>query len=159
MNLLLSDYAAIAEIIASIAVILSLVFVGFQMRESNRAGRVNAVQTTWEFEMELAGKMADHAETWNKAVRGQEFSDDIELRRAIILFNMLMSESENRYFQYREGYLENSEWEARRRSLELLVKLPVFLEWQKSISARNHSDAFLAMVKTLTGELETATAD
>jgi len=61
--------------------------------------------------------------------------------------------------QYREGYLENSEWEARRRSLELLVKLPVFLEWQKSISARNHSDAFLAMVKTLTGELETATAD
>ena len=159
MNLLLSDYAAIAEIIASIAVILSLVFVGFQVRESNRAGRVNAVQTTWEFEMELAGKMADHAETWNKAVRGQEFSDDIELRRAIILFNMLMSESENRYFQYREGYLENSEWEARRRSLELLVKLPVFLEWQKSIGARNHSDAFLAMVKTLTGELETATAD
>lgn len=65
----LEQLAALAEIIVSMVVILSLVFVGFQVRESNRAARINAVQTTWEFEMELACKMVDHAEAWNKAVR------------------------------------------------------------------------------------------
>lgn len=145
----LEQGAALAEIIASVAMILSLIFVGFQVRDANKAARINAVQTTWEFEMVLAGKVADHADTWNKAVKGLPFDNDVELRQAIILFNMLLCESENRFFQLREGYLKEEEWDARRRSLELLVKLPIFGEWQKSISARNHSREFLAMVNEL----------
>ena len=39
MDFTLSDFASIAEVIGAVAVIVSLIFVGFQLRETARATR------------------------------------------------------------------------------------------------------------------------
>jgi hypothetical protein len=143
---MLTDYAAIAEIIASIAVIFSLLFVGFQVRDSNRQARANAIQDAASSEIQMSTVLAEHSETWEKAVSGEPFEEKSGLRKAIHLFNILMSDSENRFYQYRQGYLKDQTWQSRLRTLEASSNLPIFNHWRNSLSGQNKSDDFLAML-------------
>ena len=47
MKLKLSDWASLAEVIGSLAVVLSLVFVGFQIQASTKAAQASAYDA-WE---------------------------------------------------------------------------------------------------------------
>ncbi len=91
----LSDLASVAEIIAAIGVILSLLFVGFQIQDGNRETVAATVQASLDSEMFFQAEIARHANTWELVVRGGEFSDGEENRRAIALYGMLMTLYEN----------------------------------------------------------------
>ena len=106
MNLKLSDWSSIAEIVAAIGVILSLLFVGFQVQDGNRETRAATIQASLDSEMHFQAEIARHADTWSKIVYGEALSEGEETRRAIALYNMLMTLYENRFHQYNSGYLE-----------------------------------------------------
>jgi len=61
----LEQGAFLAEIISSIGVIGSLIFVGFQVRGSNRESRSRAVQDAMRFEMDYTLAFATRPETWD----------------------------------------------------------------------------------------------
>ena len=145
---MLSEIAAVAEIIASVGVVLSLLFVGFQLRDSNRQAQVTAIQNATAQEIETTAVFADHYETWDKLVNGEAI-EGRELRKAILLYNILMSETENRYHQYKLGYLHNQSWEGRLASLRKAVTAPVFPLWRQANSGINHSRDFLVLVDDL----------
>ena len=45
----LQDFYLLSQIIASLAVVVTLLFVGFQLKESNRQSRLSALQTSVQF--------------------------------------------------------------------------------------------------------------
>lgn len=145
----LEQFAALAEIIASVAVILSLLFVGFQLRDSNRQARADAIQDATASEIQMSTVFAEHAATWDKVVSGEQIADKVELRKAIHLYNILMSDSENRFYQHRQGYLKEQTWQSRLRTLEASIDLPLFNHWRNSLSGQNKSDDFLALLNDI----------
>ncbi len=145
----LSNLASIAEITASIGVIFSLIFVGFEISDSTREARAATIQSALNSEMNMISVMVDHASTWNDVVTGAPLDGGEEMRRGIMLYNLLMTEAENRFHQYSAGYLDIQSWEGRLASLEPIVSLPMFEIWRTTPGALNHSADFLELLDSL----------
>ncbi len=60
MKAKLSELASAAEIIASIGVVLSLLFVGLQLRDANRETRAATLRSAADTELYLAAEVANH---------------------------------------------------------------------------------------------------
>ena len=64
----------------------------------------------------------------------------------ILLFNLLMTDSENSYHQSESGYLEAGKWEALVSTLTPLVRLPMYEIWKKTIGGLSHSADFMELL-------------
>lgn len=116
----LSDWANLAEILGAMAIVISLVFVGLQISDGNRATRAATAQAASDQTMVLHGELLRYSGTWQKVLDGSELAPGEEHRRGILLFGMVMTENENRALQFESGYLGN-----RRTNLGLFVTLPI----------------------------------
>lgn len=145
----LSKLASIAEIVASIGVILSLIFVGLQVSDSNQETRAATMQAALDSEMFLGATMTNHPEAWEKVITGAPLEDDTERRLGNLLYNLLMVESENRFHQFNAGYLDPQTWEGRVSSLRPLVALPIYEFWRETPGGANHSADFLEFLDDL----------
>jgi len=152
MKLKLKDWASIAEIIAAIGVILSLIFVGLQINEGNQETRAATIQAASDAEAFMIATIVNHAETWNKVVTGAPLESGAETRKGINLYNFLMVGNENRYHQFRSGFLDASSWEGRLSILQPIVRLPIFKIWRESFGAKGHSAEFLELLDRLAEE-------
>ena len=138
--------ALIAEVVSGIAVVISLIYIAVQIRANTREARANAFQLAIQSEMEVAGVFAEYAATWDRVVRGEPIPEGEERRLAILLFNLLMLDSERRYRQFASGYLQAQSWHARQQTLPLIVGLPIFKDWRESLGAKGHAADFLRLV-------------
>lgn len=148
----LEQWAYIGDIVASIAVIASLAYLGVQLRNGNREARARTIQAAQDSEIAVGSILAEHVDTWDKVATGRELTEGKELRLGILLINLLMTEGENRYLQYRSGFLDPATWESRRKTLVRLVNLPIYSSWRPSLGALNHSTEFMALLDRLVEE-------
>jgi hypothetical protein len=148
MKIKLAEWASIAEIIGSVAIVISLIFVGFQISDGNRATRAATTQAILESTMYFQAELTRHPETWVKVIQNGDFSDEVETQRAKSLFNMLMTLHENR-FQMRSSELLMGFTE---RSLRQTVISPFFEIWRESPGAASRSEDFLNYVDNLRAE-------
>lgn len=111
---------------STVGVIVSLIFVGFQLSEANRETRATNTQLALSSEMDLTMAFVNNAAVWDKVVAGAPLAPGQEMRKGIVLFNLLMLESANRFRQFNAGYLDPELWEARKRILPILVKYPIY---------------------------------
>ncbi|MEJ2760741.1 MAG: hypothetical protein P8126_04195 [Gammaproteobacteria bacterium] len=144
-----SQAGSIADVVSGIAVIISLIYLSIQIRDNTKAARANAFQGVIRSEMELAAVFIENAAIWDKVVQGKTIADGEEMRIAIMLYNMFMLDTVRRYRQYSIGYLEAQAWEARRKTLPSIVKLPIFKEWRKSYGAHGQAADFLELLDDL----------
>ena len=142
MNRKLSDWSSIAEIVAAIGVIISLLFVGLQVRDGNRETVAATMQTALELEMRLQSTVALHAGTMYKIRNGQELQEGEEVTRAIALYNMLMTVIENRFHQYNSGYLDRPVTDL----VTPVVKYPIYDAWRPTPAANSRSPEFLKLI-------------
>jgi hypothetical protein len=101
----LQDWASIAEILGAAAVVVSLLFVGFQISDGNRETRAATAQAALDSEMSFQAELLRYAGTWEKVTTGVPLSDREEQRRGIVLYQMMQTLNENRYHQMKSGYL------------------------------------------------------
>jgi hypothetical protein len=140
----LQDWAAVGEIVGAIAVVVTLIYLAVQIRNGNRATRVATIQSALESEIHVSSIFATYADTWETVVTGMPLADGEERRRGIVLYNLLMVESEKRYHQFHAGYLDQKSWDARQESLRKIVALPIYTTWQSTPGAMAHSASFLS---------------
>ena len=148
----LGQFANIAEIIGVLLVLVTLVFLTLQIRQNTKALRSTTIQAVLDSEMEFGKILIDYAGTWNKVLNAEPLADGEELRRAIILFNLFMINSESRYQQHETGFLEPQSWAARLQTLPKILALPIFKEWRASIGGRSHAEDFLELLDKLASE-------
>lgn len=142
----LEQYAAIAEIIGVVSVLVTLVFLTLQVRQNTRALKATTIQAALQSEIDVAAMLLEHASTWHKVMTAAPLEAGEETRKAIGLYNVFMIDTENRYHQYHSGYLGAQSWQARLGTLPRVVALPVFDLWRDSVGALSHSADFLALL-------------
>ncbi len=141
MNQKLSDWASIAEILGAVAIVISLIFVGLQISEGNRETRAATTQAALDAEMVFQTELIRYADVWRNVVVGGDLSDEIATQRAITLFNLLMTQYDNRYQMSKSGYHELSD-----EALRTAVVFPFYDIWRGSGGAAGRSQDFLEYV-------------
>ena len=141
MKIKLADWASVAEILGAIAIVISLYFVGSELSEGNREMRAATTQATLDSAMAFNVEILRYAEVWDKVLSNEVLTDDVNKRRAIVLFNMMLTVNENRYQMWKSGYLEYSE-----DSIKMMVALQIYETWRKSPGAAAHSREFLGFL-------------
>ncbi len=141
MKIKLADWASVAEILGAIAIVISLYFVSSELSEGNRETRAATTQATLDSAMAFNTEILRYADVWEKVLSNGDLSDDVERRRAIILYNTMMTLNENRYQMSKSEYMEYSE-----ESLQGTIDLQIYEVWRKSPGAAAHSTEFLEFV-------------
>ena len=133
----LQDWGAIGEMLGGFAIIVSLLYVGLQIKHGNRETRAATLQSTLDSEMSLQTEAMRYAGTWDKIVTGRHLADGEETRRAILLYNMMMTLYQNRYYQFKTGFLDHPP------VTEDAVTWPMYEVWRTTGGAKNRSPDFL----------------
>jgi len=141
MKIKLADWASVAEILGAIAIVISLYFVSSELSEGNRETRAATTQATLDSAMAFNTEILRYADVWEKVLSNGDLSDDVEKRRAIILYNTMMTLNEIRYQMSKSKYMEYSE-----ESLQGVIDLQIYEVWRKSPGAAAHSTEFLEFV-------------
>lgn len=100
------------EVVAAVGVILSLLFVGFEIRQNTAVARGQARHALAELNQEwlmLMSQDSTAAAIWNKVYGGLpgEISEH-EASRAEMMMTLHLRRLENVYFQYSEGLVDES---------------------------------------------------
>jgi hypothetical protein len=148
----LSDWASVAEIIAAIGVIFSLIFVGLQINEGNLETRAATNQATADAEAFMIVTFANHSYTWNKVITGAPLESGAESRKGILLYNLLMVHTENQYRQFESGFLDARSWAGHKSNIQPLVRLPIYETWRQSLGSKGHSVEFLEILDSFAEE-------
>lgn len=123
---------AIAELVAALAVVISLLYLALQVREGTEAARTSTYESIVSDFGALNRVIASSPDLATLFVRGQEdysaLSAD-ERARVSQLFFVCFHNFENMYYQYRKGYLEEDVWQGWRRLMLAYHARPGFQLW------------------------------
>lgn len=125
----LQDYALIAEIISAIAIIVSLIFVGFQIRENTRATQAKAFHDIAALDINLLLSMASSQESARISTLFRENPDELsedELNYGFYMFGAEVRHIENLFLQKKSGMISEASWSSRQALVEGLVLSPGF---------------------------------
>lgn len=143
----LDSLANIAEIIGSIGVIISLVFVGLQIRKNTIASEAATYQASVGYDIEMLMALSSDSEqarifnsyTWIREATNLSNEDTI---RGEYQMTALLRHLENLYLQHRLGMLSDEIWRTRQALLDAVVLSPGYERFQKTSSAQTFDGAF-----------------
>lgn len=124
----LSDWAALAEILSAAALIVSLIFVGAQIRENTKATHAATLQDHMGYEMDFVTRVgADPrlARLWEVTLNDFEALEGDERIQGTYLFLGAMRLWEGYYMQWRAGTLSDDGWKAREPLVRSFARLPM----------------------------------
>jgi hypothetical protein len=97
-------------------------------------------------EMALSTLLVEHADVWVKVLSGAPLADGAETRRALILYGVVMVDTENRFHQFLAGYLDTKTWRGRMQMLPKMASLPIFPAWRQSFGGQSRAADFLELI-------------
>ena len=123
-KLRLSEWAHLAEIVGAFAVVLSLLYVGYQIQLSTAESRNDSIQSITARDEQIALTYVSSevvGVAFFKALGGEELSQ----RENGVMSNMLFAHLrvlEDTYNKYRQGYLEDSFMDSRKKLVIFIIR-------------------------------------
>jgi hypothetical protein len=149
----LDQASAIAQIIASIAVIVSLIYVGIQIRQNTRTTRLAAVQAVQEAigrTEELIIGNAEFAEILRSGLNAStaDLPDTHRIRLNIFYRNALRA-YQAAHYQHRQGALDDSVWEPQAMALAAIFQADRGLREHFAVEKYMLDPSFVALCEQL----------
>jgi hypothetical protein len=123
----------IAEIVGAAAVVVSLIYLSFQVKQNTKVSRASTRQALADGAQRNAADLIENddlARLFVDALDGKAVKPHETLRLEARCFRDLRF-WDNAYYQYTEGLLSEKEWQAFRENLKLLLQFPYFHQfWQ-----------------------------
>jgi len=110
----LEQLAALGEVVASVGVILSLIYVARQLRQNTAMMRASASAERVERDAELSFRLVDHpefAEVWVRAHSDLESLGDVDRTRLIFFSRTAIVHWHNMFRLRERGLLPDGDWE------------------------------------------------
>ena len=128
----LENWAYLAEIIGAVAVVASLVYVGIQIRDSNRVNQANARHQISEFVLQVSMFQAQHADRLAQIQQKSELGEGDRLFR---WWNhmLFMLHAETYYHHYELGLMQAGHWKGYVRYVEGYATSPGFVEFWSDV--------------------------
>jgi hypothetical protein len=130
---------AVAELIAAIGVIASLVYVGFQIRQNTLSVTASAHRAINDKFISVNEFIAKDAETIKAFLAGRERLEElneVDTGRFIAIMMNILLHFEDVFYQHRQGLVGDQYWERIERMIGLYVTEPgvqgywsIFKEW------------------------------
>ena len=123
----LDHLANLAEIFAAVLVIVSLIYVGVQIKQNTSALRSNPAHNTSEGFSDLYLILANSremADIFARGTRDYDSLDRIEKVQFFAYFQKFFRTYENAYYQYKRTALEQESFEGLSKQLEMVSSLP-----------------------------------
>ena len=149
----------ITQIIAVIAVVASLIFVGLQVRQGAEQTRLNtralkatshhAITDSFNHLNTTLATDPDLARIWDAGNKGIENLKPEELTAYYSILLAYIRVFETLFFQSQTGTMARELWEAERRVLQFMFALPGVQQWWAHAALLPFSDAFRAEIGTL----------
>jgi len=155
--LTLSDWAAIAEILGAFAIVVSLVFVGVQVRDNTKATHAATFQEHMGYEIEFVTRVGSDPELaalWESTQREFDKLDGKQKIQGKYLFLGAMRLWEGYYLQWRAGALSDDGWRAREPLVRSFASLPMPAFGGASPNDEIFSGAFLDYIRQVRKEAE-----
>ena len=119
----IESMANYADVIGGAAVIVSLIYVGIQIRRNAKSGQSQANQSAHESLASVSLEVSKDPEFSNFVRRGliefDELSED-ERFRIVMLMTTTFRRYENIFYQYKRGFLEEGLWAGYEQSILLM---------------------------------------
>ena len=147
----LDQIANIAEISAAALLIVSLIYVGIQIRQNTRAVRGSTLQMNTDFWGGLFLRLAEPevARGYAEGMAGQPDIRPAHFTQFFFICRAMFLGFENQYYQFRQGILDREIYLAYERSMQIQVLLfPGFRVWWQQSHAV-FSPAFVARVDSM----------
>lgn len=130
----LTDLANLGQLVGSIAVVASLIFVGLQIRHSTKASRSSTLQMNADYWLTHIATLADtrFSAIYSKGALGREQLDSAEFRQFFLLCRITFIGLENQHYQYRTGLLDDDAYRGYEASIrEQIAAFPgIRAMWQ-----------------------------
>ena len=131
----LEAWANVADIVGGIGVVASLIYVGIQIRDSNRVNQANARHSISEFVLQISMFNAEHAERLatleEKAQDGTPLTTGEESFRFWNHTNFMLH-AETYFHHHESGLMPAGHWDGYVRFVEGYSTSPGFVEyWQE----------------------------
>ena len=140
MNQKLSDWASIAEITSSIAVVVTLIVLVIEVRGNTAAIRAQTAQATFGASTESFYYPEGNAALARAEVDGMEALTPEERAHADALISAIFNAFNNNYYQYLQGNLDEEIHLAYRNRLRVLLSSPIYrARWESASRMQTES--------------------
>lgn len=156
----LETLSNIAEIIAAVLVIGSLIFVGIQLKQNTQQLKINQLSNTLVLEVGGAQmhqaftlQIANNKDLADLLIKGGSdlgALDTSELARVSIMLGGLLSITQTGYIHFLQGHQTEEIWQSQAASLMTLMARPGAITWWQ-FTRNNYSESFRAWVDGLLG--------
>lgn len=157
MKEILEEYALIAEIISAIAIIISLVFVGFQIKGNAKATQASTFHEIAALDIKILLSFANSQESVKLITTFRENPDALsedELNHGFYLFAAEVRHVENLFLQNENKMLSRKAWESRKSLVEGVVLTPGFGILLKSPNRKYFDGSFIEFGEKLRKRFE-----
>ena len=151
----LSKLHQVGELIAAVAVVISLIFVGVQIRENTIASKAATYQETVAYDMELllnVGSTPDVARVFFTYINDPDSLDEDEFLQGRTLFTASIRHFENLYLQHETGMLSDEAWATREALITNVILSPGFGNLVSGPIGQNMSGRFFDYANRLRSE-------
>ena len=151
----IQDWGALGELIGGIAIIISLVYVGLQVRQATMAVKLN---TAHDVAVDCGGVYASIAQDvavadiWLRGLTSIETIQGAERTQFYSLLHTFFRAFDNAHYQMIEGALDKRQWESMAQQFYWLKDLPgmqVYWLDRKFIFSKEFQDYFDRKVETV----------
>ena len=128
----IESLAPLAEIISSVGVIVSLIYVSVQVRQNTRALKATTYNQITANSVAIMGPWHVHAEFTEFLARMTANPDAVTPAQKLRFHVMLLTcfrHWDNLYYQFRSGALDREMWESYDRSLTLWLANKAWRDW------------------------------
>jgi len=146
MKEILEEYALIAEIISAVAIIISLVFVGIQIRANTKATQATTFHQIAALDIEILLSLGSSQESARIISIFRENPDSLSTDEYNYAFHMFAAEVrhvENLFLQNENKMLTKKDWNSRKALVEGLVMTPGFGALLKSPFRKYFDGSFI----------------
>ncbi len=142
---------AIGELVGALAVVVSLVYLAYQVRGAALVARaeteLEAARLWSEFHARVAHS-PDMARIWDNGHRDADSLSEVERQRFIWLVAEYLFLVEGLYKQWKRGFISDATWQTHERTIVGLLDNPLLRGWWKS-GVSPYSDSFIARIDRL----------
>ncbi len=143
----LQDFALIAEIVGAFAVVVSLLYVGYQIQTNTAERRVASIQSITTGYRDLALVYVNHEQAgiaWHKVLDGEELTKrQLDLMSDSIYAHLMALEEV--YDKYRQGYIDEEFLNARVSLMQqkLLLSTQLLKVYEKMKESGIYTQSFI----------------
>ena len=144
----ITKVAAWSEIVSSVAVLATLVYLALQVQQNTAAIQAQTRQAMLEIDMQNLASLKDHPDMWLDRYAEGELSPESKTRLNMDMISFFRSR-EYQWFQYKNGLLDEPAWRSYQKTVPLILNAERTRNWWKQIGRFQVDPAFAELIDSL----------